>query len=114
MLKKLSRYLAVLSLCAIVITMLFMMGMVYGGQGESVSGNISTDTTWTLANSPYYVSGHVTVDSGVTLTIEPGVVVKFAESRALAVYGTLDAQGTSTDKIYFTDYRDDEAGGDTN
>ena len=39
----------------------------------SVSGTITEDTTWTAANSPYTLTGHITVDSGVTLTIEPGV-----------------------------------------
>ncbi len=39
----------------------------------NVSGTISTNTTWTLANSPYVMTGNVTVSTGVTLTIEPGV-----------------------------------------
>ena len=40
-----------------------------------VSGNISSNTTWSLANSPYIVTGHILVPSGVTLTIEAGVTV---------------------------------------
>ena len=42
-----------------------------------VSGAISVDTTWTLAGSPYVVVGDVTVEPDITLTIEPGVQVRF-------------------------------------
>jgi len=43
-----------------------------------VCGAISADTTWTLANSSYPVTCDVTVPAGSTLSIEAGVVVKFA------------------------------------
>ena len=44
-----------------------------------VGGNYSTDQHWTLAGSPYIVEGFgegVTIQSGATLTIDPGVIVK--------------------------------------
>ena len=37
-----------------------------------VSGPIDQDTTWTEANSPYVVTGDMTVVEGVTLTIRDG------------------------------------------
>ncbi len=79
-----------------------------------VSGTISSDTTWTYANSPYIVDGNISVNTGVTLTIEPGVVLKFKQNNILTVNGTLNAIGTATEPIYFTDLRDDSIGGDTN
>ena len=79
-----------------------------------VSGTISSNTTWTSAASPYYVSSSVTVSSGVTLTIDPGTVIKFAQGQGLYVNGTLTASGSSGQRIYFTDYRDDTVGGDSN
>jgi len=80
-----------------------------------VSGTISTDTTWTLANSPYVVNSTVTVATGVTLTIQPGVVVKFASAGiSLNISGTLSADGTPGQPIVFTSLRDDTYGGDTN
>ena len=78
-----------------------------------VSGTISEDTTWTVADSPYVVSGSVTVSQDVTLTIEPGVVIKFS-GTALTINGTLIADGTSSQPIYFTSLKDDSVGGDTN
>ncbi len=78
-----------------------------------VSGTISQDTTWTLSGSPYVLDGNVTVSSGVTLTIEAGVVVK-SSWRRLTVYGALDAQGTALAPITFTSLKDDTVAGDTN
>jgi hypothetical protein len=61
------------------------------------------------------LDGNVTVASGATLTIDPGVVVKFNGTlRELRVNGTLAAVGTSGSHIVFTSYQDDSAGGDTN
>ena len=78
-----------------------------------VSGNISVSTTWTSGNI-YYVTRDTTVVAGVTLKIEPGVIVKFRSNSGLIIDGKLEAMGTASQPIYFTSYRDDSAGGDTN
>jgi hypothetical protein len=41
-----------------------------------VSGGIYNDVTWSLANSPYVVTGDIVLFPGKTLTIEPGVEVR--------------------------------------
>ena len=64
------------------------------------TGIISSDTTWTKANSPYTLTGPVGVGSGVTLTIEPGVTVNLGEYY-LQVSGTLYARGSSLNNIIF-------------
>jgi RHS repeat-associated protein len=75
----------------------------------------TSNTEWTVANSPYVLDGSVTVAAGATLTIDPGVIVKFnGTGRSLYVNGTLNAVGTATNHIVFTSYQDDSAGGDTN
>ncbi|MBP9697890.1 MAG: hypothetical protein KBD65_01730, partial [Candidatus Moranbacteria bacterium] len=84
-----------------------------------VSGPINADTTWTKANGPYVVTGPVTVEKGVTLTIKPGAVVKVQQAgggfyNGLTVKGKLNATGTTTARISFTAYTDDSIGGDTN
>jgi len=67
-----------------------------------VGGPIISDTTWTLANSPYIVTENVTVTVGVTLTIQAGVVVKFDTNKLLQVDDTLVARGTAANPITFT------------
>lgn len=48
------------------------------------------------------VVGDVTVENGVTLTIEPGVLVEFHDYYRLSVQGTLLATGTPVERILFT------------
>lgn len=63
---------------------------------------IFTDTTWTKSGSPYILKEGIVVPNGVTLTIEPGVVVKFDKGLGINVDGTLIAKGTPNEKITFT------------
>jgi hypothetical protein len=79
-----------------------------------VSGPISSNTTWTPAGSPYLLNGNVTVAAGVTLTIQPGVVVKLnGTTRYLQVNGTLSAIGSAASPITFTSIQDDSIAGDS-
>jgi len=77
-----------------------------------VSGPIISDTTWTLANSPYIVIANVEVWQGVTLTIQPGVVIKFNKEKLLQVAGALIARGVAANPITFTSNQASPAKGD--
>jgi len=77
----------------------------------SVSGRISTDTRWTLANSPYIVTSSIqvygTATTPVTLTIDPGVIVKLNSGVGIQIgdstnQGALIARGTSSNRITLT------------
>jgi pimeloyl-ACP methyl ester carboxylesterase len=87
-----------------------------------ITSDIVADTVWTASESPYviqmpfpndYDSEQLKVMSGATLTIEPGVVVKFDSYNGIHVLGTLRAIGTQGQPIYFTSITDDTVGGDT-
>jgi hypothetical protein len=103
-------------LATLFIGFLFLISPLTVFAQTNVSGSISTDTTWAVADSPFIVQGSITISSGITLTVEPGVVVKFEDSfdNHIAVYGSLDVQGTALNKVYFTSAQDDSVGGDTN
>jgi len=74
----------------------------------------NSNMTWTVANSPYVLDGNVTVGAGATLTIQPGVVVKFnGAARTLFVNGSLLATAPNARPIYFTSLQDDSIAGDT-
>ncbi len=76
-----------------------------------VEGIISRDTVWTVVDSPFVLSKDVTVQTNVTLTIEPGVQVRFGGSFSLIVAGKLYANGTES-AITFTSNKENPLAGD--
>ena len=80
----------------------FMMDEVSAEGPTEISGVISTDTTWTVANSPYIITAKTLVEEDVTLTIQPGVTIKFVNRTYLTVRGALLALGTESQMITFT------------
>ncbi|WP_053975497.1 T9SS type A sorting domain-containing protein [Mangrovimonas xylaniphaga] len=67
-----------------------------------ISGGINADTNWTTQNSPYIITGNTVIFGNNTLTIEPGVIVKFENNVQLRIQGSLIANGNSTNNITFT------------
>ncbi len=88
-------------------------GNVYNGLCVN-SGDITADTTWDETEAVYILTGEVSVAFGKTLTLGPGVVIKLADvflGANLLVNGTLRAQGTADQPIYFTSIYDNTIGG---
>ena len=78
-----------------------------------VTSNITANTTWE-AGTIYQLAGRITVTNGVTLTIEPGTIIKGeagtgANATALLVArgAKLNANGTATSPIIFTSVADE-------
>ena len=83
----------------------------------TISGEILADATWT-SNNIYVLAGKVVVEDGITLTIEPGTIVKgqkgtgsLASALIIARGGKIMAEGTSEKPIIFTSIDDDIAVG---
>jgi hypothetical protein len=85
-------------------------------RGFIMASQVRSDQTWSGDGLPYIIhSNGLTVDSGKTLTIGQGAIVKFdGSASALSVLGTLNAEGIDGKEIYFTSLKDDDHGGDTN
>ncbi|MEW6709911.1 MAG: fibronectin type III domain-containing protein [Candidatus Riflebacteria bacterium] len=76
-------------------------------------GMLTENRTWRVAESPYIIQGDIRIRGGVTLTVEPGVEVRFTRTDSLPdvngasmtemiVQGSLLAVGEPTRKIVFT------------
>lgn len=78
-----------------------------------VSQNISSDVIWTKDNI-YELSGRISVESGATLTIEAGTIIKGqagsgvnATALVIARGGKIMAEGTAAEPIIFTTVSDE-------
>jgi len=79
----------------------------------NIDGNITQNTTW-MTGKVYVLKSRIAVVSGVTLTIEPGVIVKGeagtgANATALLIArgGKLMAEGSASSPIIFTSVADE-------
>ncbi len=81
-----------------------------------ITSNIDIVTTWVTGK--IYVIKKWDFYVNNTLTIQPGVIIKFDPTMGrfltLGGSGTIVANGTVDKSIIFTSYKDDASGGDTN
>jgi RHS repeat-associated protein/uncharacterized repeat protein (TIGR01451 family) len=87
-----------------------VIGNTYNGIG--LYGTMAS-ATWN-ADLPYIVTQNLILEATSSISLQPGVVVKFQPNTNLSIRGTLDATGTETAPIIFTSIKDDAYGGDTN
>ncbi|NUN95338.1 MAG: right-handed parallel beta-helix repeat-containing protein [Candidatus Omnitrophica bacterium] len=55
----------------------------------------ASSIAWTAAGGPYVCEAHVTVASGVLLTVESGALVEFVEGMGLYIEGDIQATGAT-------------------
>ncbi|MBL7764578.1 MAG: T9SS type A sorting domain-containing protein [Chitinophagaceae bacterium] len=79
--------------------LLMLMATAAFSQTQITSSTVSG--TWTTAGSPYIINNAVSVNAGSSLTIQPGVVVRFKATTKMVVTGSLIANGTAAQKITF-------------
>ncbi len=65
----------------------------------AVTGGTFTTNQYWLGNID--ILENVIINSGVSLTIDPGTVLSFKDDKNITVNGTLDAQGTASNPITF-------------
>ena len=92
----------------------------YNLEKNKECGTIGKDTTW---SGEVHITCNAFVEPGVTLTIEPGTIVKFKHDRSYKTFyraglstngGTIIAKGTPDEQIWFTSDAEKPINGDWN
>ncbi|MDA0990947.1 MAG: lamin tail domain-containing protein, partial [Verrucomicrobia bacterium] len=65
------------------------------------SGSLGGNETWNALAGIYHLTSTVTVPAGVTLTLNPGTILRFASGASLNVAGTLIVAGTPEEPVEF-------------
>ncbi len=76
--------------------------------GVAVHGTVNVDRTWEPVGLNYYVTDDVYLAFGKTLTLKPGVQVRFQNTSLISEAGTrLVAVGTADNPVVFTSHNAD-------
>lgn len=80
----------------------FALGVSQLKAQTTINTIISANETWKASGNPYILTANSSIQPGVTVTIEPGVVIKStARSNGIYISGTLIAKGTKDSIITF-------------
>ncbi|MFC1851643.1 right-handed parallel beta-helix repeat-containing protein [candidate division CSSED10-310 bacterium] len=109
-----------MNICRFLTVFLFLLLLLPNSTSADIihSGTITIDDIWYVADGVHVVMDNTTIDNGVTVTVEAGAIIKIEVTSSITgrflIDGALVANGTITEPITITSYRDDSIGGDTN
>ncbi|MBL7900925.1 MAG: T9SS type A sorting domain-containing protein [Bacteroidia bacterium] len=65
-----------------------------------VPASVTASQSWTLSGSPYEVGSDVVIQNGVTITVEPGVVIQGSGNYKITINGTMELLGSSAQPVH--------------
>jgi parallel beta-helix repeat protein len=92
--------------------MVFLCFLGFSAFGLNVKGTLKKNTTWKASQNPIIISGHIEIPESVTLTIEPGSIIKFDGYYRFLVKGTLEASGAPNYPVEFVSNKEKPAAED--
>ena len=89
----------------IVFLLFFSVNLSHSVMSHGFSGGVvQNDTVIPFQGKDYIINETITVQDNVTLTVEPGVTLRFNENRSMIIYGALVANGTYSYPITFRSF----------
>ena len=73
----------------------------YSYADTTISGVIDKKENWTQANSPYIISGNVSIEKNGIVIVNPGTVIKFKKDGKITVKGVFYVKGNINNPIRF-------------
>ena len=89
----------------IVFLLFFCANLSHSAVSHGFSGGVvHNDTAIPYRKEDYIINETITVQDNVTLTVEPGVTLRFNENRSMIIHGGLVANGTYSYPITFRSF----------
>ena len=85
-----------------IVFLFFCVNLSHSAVSHGFSGGVvHNDTVIPFRGKDYIINETITVQDNVTLTVEPGVTLRFNENRSMIIHGALVANGTYSYPITF-------------
>ena len=93
-----------------IVFLFFCVNLSHSAMSHGFSGGVvQNDTVIPFQGKDYIINETITVQDNVTLTVEPGVTLRFNEDRSMIIHGALVANGTHSYPIIFRSLFDEMA-----